>query len=119
MAREVKNFMIAVIGILMLYLYLNSISASGGAVLKTVQKPLLTAEQTINQGNSYVAGSHTVKLVNLNKDGAVVVDADGKRAIIRGKNPVRVGKLSIAVVETFYSDAAAERAATLVIAVYA
>ncbi|MBI4095862.1 MAG: hypothetical protein HY438_03320 [DPANN group archaeon] len=119
MAREVKNFMIAVLAILVLYLYLNSINASGEAVAKPAQKPLATFEPMITQGSSYEADTHIVKLVNLNKDGAVILNVDGKRAIIRGKNPVRVGKLSISVIETFYSDAAEDRAATLAIAVYA
>lgn len=118
MAREVKNFMIAVLAILVLYLYLNSIGANGEAVAKPAQKPFATFEPMITQGSSYVADTHIVKLVNLNKDGAVVLDVDGKRAIVSGKSPVKVGKLSIAVIETFYSDAAEERAATLAIAVY-
>ncbi|MBI2041215.1 MAG: hypothetical protein HYT16_03890 [DPANN group archaeon] len=111
--------MIAVLAILVLYLYLNSISANGEVVAKTAPKLLSASEQMMSYGSTYAAGQHTVKLVNLNKDGAVVLDVDRKRAIVRGKNPVKVGKLSIAVIETFYSDAAEERAATLAISVYA
>ncbi len=119
MARETKNFLIAVLFIIVLYVYLNSTNANGNTVAETAEKLLATAEPTINQGDTYAANNHTVKLMNLNKDGVVVLDVDGKKAIIRGKDTVRVDKLSVTVTETFYAEVAEERAAMFIVSVYA
>jgi hypothetical protein len=112
--------------------YLNSSSSSNtidivflGKTLKIQGATASSITATVGEelfmkvGDSSTVESKTVKLVNVasgtGSSAAVVVDVDGVQKTISGTTSTLVNGIKIKIQDTFYTDALAERSATLII----
>lgn len=116
MAKEIKNLLWAVVLTIIIYLYLTAKSAqlepkeAENAEVTAVQVPEPT---TLKANQETSASAKTIKLVDVNKDGIIVVAVNGELAIIK-KSGI-VDGLKIIVIDTFYSENKADRAATIIV----
>ena len=119
MAREFKNLLWAVAFTVVIYLYItyktDTLPQQEQAIISDAAglSPGLADAKTIHSdGTTSVAGK-TVRLVDVNEAGSVIVSVNDKLAIINGSEIIY--GLKITVIETFYSKDKTARAATLII----
>ncbi len=113
--KEFKNLIWAVAVTVLIYLYLVYKTApetsDTAATLQEIKSN--AGSQTLTSYAEANVGGKIVKLVDVNREGSVILSIDGRLAIVRGSE--LIDGLKITVANTFYSEKREDRAATLII----
>jgi len=117
MVKEARNLLWAVVFTIIVYLYLFYKTApeqAQAAVTPTATEAIASSDtKTIKSDEDTVVAGKTVRLIDVNEAGSVIVSVGGKLAIVSGSEII--DGIKITIVETFYSADKSSRAATLII----